>query len=73
MPALTAREVCQLLRDAVLGVRPLRCVDEQPATGQLQIAIEGWHLTLDVDGKHLHHCQSCQSPDGREEAIGRFC
>lgn len=65
-PALTAREVCQLLRDAALGVRPLRRLDPPGASEHVKIDIESWHLTLDLDGQHLRHCQSCQSPDGRE-------
>ncbi|RON57882.1 DUF7693 family protein [Pseudomonas frederiksbergensis] len=59
-PALTAREVCQVLRDAALGIRPLQRLD------LVRIEIEGWRLTLDLDGERLRHCQSCQSPDGRE-------
>ncbi|WP_213940429.1 hypothetical protein [Pseudomonas sp. dw_612] len=62
-PALSAREVCQLLRDVALGIRPLQRL------GPGQIDIEGWRLTLDLDGKHVRHCQHCQSPDGREGAF----
>jgi hypothetical protein len=65
VPPLTAREVYQPLRDAALGLRPLKRIDERPETGPVQIDIEGWRLTLDVDGVHLHHCLHCQSPDGR--------
>jgi hypothetical protein len=68
-PALTAREVCQLLRDAALGIRPLQCLDKSCACGHVKIDIEGWRLTLDLDGNHLRHCQSCQSPDGREGVL----
>ena len=64
--SLTAREVYQSLRDAALGIRPLQRLDEQPGAGLMQVDIEGWRLTLDVDGNHLRHCQRCQSPDGRE-------
>lgn len=66
MPALTAREISQLLRDAALEVRPLRLAGEQSVSGLMQVDIEGWQLTLDVDEEHLRHCQRCQSPDGRE-------
>ena len=66
MPALTAREISQLLRDAALEVRPLRLAGEPSVSGLMQVDIEGWQLTLDVDEKHLRHCQRCQSPDGRE-------
>ncbi|KKX61942.1 hypothetical protein [Pseudomonas putida] len=63
MPPLTAREVYQQLRDAALGLRPLKCLDQR--SSPMQVDIEGWHLSLDVDGTHLRHCQHCQSPDGR--------
>ncbi|AKV08332.1 hypothetical protein B723_18755 [Pseudomonas fluorescens NCIMB 11764] len=66
MPPLTAREIYQLLRDAALEVRPLRLSGEPAEPGVVQVDIEGWRLTLDVDGTHLRHCQHCQSPDGRE-------
>jgi hypothetical protein len=32
----------------------------------VRVDIDGWRLTLDVDGVHVRHCQSCHSPDGRE-------
>lgn len=63
---LTTREVYQQLRDAALGIRLLQRLDKQSEPGQIHVDIEGWQLTLDVDGNHLRHCQRCQSPDGRE-------
>nr|WP_207201323.1 hypothetical protein [Pseudomonas sp. TH41] len=63
---LTAREVYQQLRDAALGIRPLQRLEEYAEPGQVQVDVEGWRLTLDIDGNHLRHCQRCQSPDGRE-------
>jgi hypothetical protein len=69
MPPLTAREVCQLLRDAALDVRPLRRIHEPSEPDRLQVDIEGWRLTLDFDGNRLHHCQHCLSPDGREGVL----
>jgi len=66
VPALTAREVYQQLRDAALGIRPLICIDEQPEPGQVQVDIEGWCLTLEFEAGHLRHCQRCQCPDGRQ-------
>ncbi|UVL58648.1 hypothetical protein [Pseudomonas sp. B21-035] len=62
MPALSAREVCQQLRDAALGLRPLRRVG-------VEIDIDGWRLHLDFDGSHLHHCLACRSSDGREGTL----
>ncbi|MEB0045581.1 MULTISPECIES: hypothetical protein [unclassified Pseudomonas] len=69
MPALTAREICQCLRDAALEVRSLRRRDEPCDHHHVQIDIEGWHLTLVFDGHRLHHCQHCRSPDGREGTL----
>jgi hypothetical protein len=63
VPPLTAREIYQQLRDAALGLRPLRRLDGQ--AGPVLIDIEGWRLSLDVDHLHLRHCLHCQSPDGR--------
>lgn len=68
-PALTAREVCQILRDAALEVRPLRRLHQPCEPGQVQVNIEGWRLTLDFDGQRLQHCQHCLSPDGREGTL----
>ena len=65
MLPLTAREVYQTLREAALGIHPLRRLDEHAGPGQVQVDIEGWRLTLDVDGVHVRHCQRCHSPDGR--------
>ncbi|WP_248766238.1 DUF7693 family protein [Pseudomonas protegens] len=64
MPCLNARDVCQRLRDAALGVSPLRPSADQPGAGQVQVDIEGWQLLLDFDGQHLHHCQRCRSAEG---------
>nr|WP_157711959.1 hypothetical protein [Pseudomonas sp. PB120] len=63
---MTAREVYQQLRDAALGVRPFQRLDEHVEPGLAKVDIEGWRLTLDIDGEHLRHCQNCQSPDGRD-------
>ncbi|MFK8330562.1 hypothetical protein M2D63_011165 [Pseudomonas sp. BJa5] len=62
MPTLNPREVYQQLRDAALGLRPLRRLGDE-------VDIEGWRLTLDFDGTHLHHCLHCRSTDGREGAL----
>lgn len=64
MPALTAREVYQQLRDAALGLRVLQRCDEQPEPGLVQVDIEGWRLSLDLDVDHLRHCVHCQRADG---------
>ncbi|EJM79112.1 DUF7693 family protein [Pseudomonas sp. GM55] len=69
MPALTAREVYQQLRDAAQGIRNFKRLDEHCASNPVQVDIDGWRLTLDVDAGHLRHCLHGQSPDGREYAF----
>ncbi|MGF6090501.1 DUF7693 family protein [Pseudomonas sp. 18173] len=69
MPALTAREVYQQLRDAAQGIRMFKRVDEACESSQVRVDIDGWRLTLDVDAGHLRHCLHGQSPDGREYAF----
>lgn len=64
--SLGTREIYQLLRDAALEVRPMRRVGEPGESALVTVDIEGWHLTFEVDGTHLRHCQHCRSPDGRE-------
>jgi hypothetical protein len=65
VPPLTAREVYQQLRDAALGLRPLQRLDEQTEAGLVQVDIERWRLSLDIDGVHLRHCVCCHSADDR--------
>lgn len=72
MPPLTAREVYQQLRDAALEVQRLTRLAEQPEPGHVHVDIEGWCLSLGVDGNRLLHCQRCQSPDGREGKLDRW-
>ena len=69
MPALTAREVYQQLRDAAQGIRTFKRVDETCKSSHVRIDIDGWRLTLDIDAGHLRHCLHGQSPDGREYAF----
>lgn len=69
MPALTAREVYQQLRDAAQGIRSFKRIDDACESGHVQVDIDGWRLTLDVDAGHLRHCLHGQCPDGREYAF----
>jgi hypothetical protein len=66
VPALTARDVYQQLRDVAQGIRSFEMLDTAPGPGQVVVDIEGWQLSLDVDAGHLRHCQHGQSPDGRQ-------
>ncbi|MCF4997986.1 hypothetical protein GIW70_09525 [Pseudomonas syringae] len=67
MPAfLTAREVCQRLRDAALEVVALRRIDEPCGPNLVTVDLEGWRLVLDFEGQRLHHCERARSAEGRE-------
>ncbi|EJZ57736.1 hypothetical protein JFU48_25815 [Pseudomonas sp. TH49] len=63
---LTARDVCQRLREAALGVLMFNRLEASGAAGLVAVDIEGWRLLLDVEGGRLHHCEHCRCPDGRE-------
>ncbi|MHA3735775.1 DUF7693 family protein [Pseudomonas sp. Eth.TT006] len=63
---LSAREVCQRLREAALGVRVFNLHPVPGEAGLVKVDIEGWCLLLDVEGGRLHHCEHCRCPDGRE-------
>jgi hypothetical protein len=68
MPVLTSREVCQCLRDAALGVSRLRVRGQQP-DGSLDIEIDDWRLSLQLDVEGLVHCSGARSPDGRHASL----
>lgn len=63
---LTARDVCQRLREAALGVLMFNRLEASGAAGLVAVDIEGWRLLLDVEGGRLHHCEHCRCPDDRE-------
>jgi hypothetical protein len=68
-PALTAREVYQVLKDVALGTRIMTRTSSQSLSeiynGLMPVEIDGWHLTLFNDGGTLDYCEDCRSPDGR--------
>lgn len=63
---LTARDVCQRLREAALGLLMFNRSKTPSDAGLIAVDIEGWRLLLDFEGGHLHHCEQCRCPDGRE-------
>ncbi|MFJ3010599.1 hypothetical protein [Pseudomonas fluorescens] len=63
---LTARDVCQRLREAALGVLMFNRLEASGAAELVAVDIEGWRLLLDVEGGRLHHCEHCRCLDGRE-------
>ncbi|MFJ2537366.1 MULTISPECIES: hypothetical protein [unclassified Pseudomonas] len=66
---LTAREVCQRLREAALGVLALKVCETSTGSGWVVVDIEGWHLLLDFAGQQLHHCEYARNPDGQEGTL----
>ncbi len=66
---LTAREVCQVLRDIALQTRVMRRVETQASASTLEqtvtIEVDGWVLDLSTADGALAYCQYCQAPDGR--------
>ncbi|MFG6207530.1 DUF7693 family protein [Pseudomonas retamae] len=67
--SLTAREVCQRLREAALGVLALKVCEGPDATGLINVDIDGWRLLLDFADQRLHHCEYACSPEGHEGAL----
>lgn len=67
--ALTAREVCQVLREVVLGRRTMTKVGnqswEQLYTCHFEVDVEGWRITIYNDCDELDYCERCMSPDGQ--------
>ncbi len=72
-PTLTAREICQVLRELALGTRTLGPSSHRVLLAddswQVRLDIEGWTLTLVNHGQTLSHCEQCHSPDGRVETL----
>ncbi|MGF0239055.1 DUF7693 family protein [Rhodococcus sp. IEGM1300] len=68
-PAITAREVYQLLKDVALGTRTLRSNGSTNGNGHVAVAIDGWQLTLFIEGDVLRHCEHCISPEGRSATV----
>jgi hypothetical protein len=66
---LSARQVCQRLREAALGVLAFNILEVPDAPGLIAVDIEGWRLLLDVEGGRLHHCEFARSGDGQEGAL----
>jgi hypothetical protein len=71
--ALTAREVCQVLREVVFGRRTMAKVGNQ-SWGEVyachfDVDIEGWRVTLYNDCDALDYCEHCVSPDGNHWAF----
>ncbi|WP_130899286.1 hypothetical protein [Pseudomonas sp. Sample_11] len=66
---LSAREVCQRLREAALGVLGFEVCQVMSETGLIAVDIDGWHLRLDFAEGHLHHCEYARNCAGDEATL----
>lgn len=66
---LSAREVRQVLRDAIFGRRAMVGVCAQTwdelYAGMFMVDIEGWSITIFNDCNELDYCEACVNPDAR--------
>ncbi|MED7670161.1 hypothetical protein GXB78_23425 [Pseudomonas moraviensis subsp. stanleyae] len=69
---LSARDVCQRLRDAALGTLGFEVREMMPESGLIAVDIEGWHLLLDFAEGHLHHCESARNCAGDEATLNTW-
>lgn len=69
-PALSAREVCQTLREAIFGRRTVTRLSHQSwdeiHDGHFLVDIEGWRLSIYNHCDALDHCEACTAADGRQ-------
>ena len=66
---LSAREVCQVLREVTFERRTMTkvsqaCWDEIYA-GHFVVSVEGWRISIYNDCDTLDYCEECVSPEGR--------
>ncbi|WP_122320413.1 DUF7693 family protein [Pseudomonas cichorii] len=68
-PAITAREVGQLLREVTVGRRMMIKAGNQSWSevyaGHFLVDVDGWRLSIYNDCDDLDYCEECVSPDGR--------
>jgi hypothetical protein len=68
-PAITARELGQLLREVTFGRRIMIKVGHQSwdevYAGHFLVDVDGWRLSIYNDCDDLDYCEECVSPDGR--------
>jgi hypothetical protein len=66
---LSAREVCQRLREVALGVLAFEICEVIAESGLTAVNIEGWHLLLDFAEGRLHQCEYARSYAGVEASL----
>ena len=66
---LSAREVCQVLREVTFERRTMTKVGhaswDEVYAGHFVVSVEGWHISIYNDCDSLEYCEDCVSPDGR--------
>jgi len=73
LPNLTAREVCQILREvtferSAMTVAPRSTLDEAD-TDTVIVDVDGWRITLHNDCDGLAYCAACVSAQGQRWAF----
>ena len=73
LSTLTARDVCQILREVTFGRRTMNKVGSQAwdevYACHFIVDVEGWRITLYNDCDTLDYCEEAVSPDGRRWAF----
>ena len=76
---LSAREVCQVLREVTFERRMMTKVSQaswdEIYAGYFVVSVEGWWISIYNDCDTLDYCEECVTPDGRRwsfEAGDRF-
>ncbi len=66
---LSAREVCQVLREVTFERRTMTKVGQAPwdevYAGHFVVNVEGWRISIYNDCDTLDFCEECVSPEGR--------
>ena len=67
--ALSAREVCQVLREVIFGRCAMTKVGQaswdEIYAGHFLVDVDGWRLSIYNDCDRLNYCEECFSTDGR--------
>lgn len=66
---LSAREVCQVLREVTFERRTMTKVSQaswdEIYAGHFVVSVEGWRISIYNDCDTLDYCEECESPEGR--------
>lgn len=67
--ALSARAVCQILREVIFGRCGITKVGQaswdEIYAGHFHVDADGWRISIYNDCDTLYYCEECVSPDGR--------